>query len=499
MDTERTWLQNLLPKALHACAVGLLVTGQTAAADWPTWRGPFGNGSAADCAQPLDPDLTKARLVWKSSDVILSSWGYPGKQSWLGFGSPVIADGRVFIALPEGDGEQIDPARKTAVEEMRAKIGDLKRFLTDELVAKVSCIDVGDVVYGLDAKTGETLWRRAWPKRGMNCWTENGSGHHHLVYGVGTVFGVGVAGHVFALDAASGEVRWEARPFADLGDITKMEAEWAKAKASGSVPGRGVGSGWLTEAPVHADGVVVFGGGGRLVAYDAASGKELWRQDGLLGRWTSPLIWRNGGTAQVLCAKENLTLLDLRSGRPVWQQTCIATVATPALSGEVVVLRTDEGQGTVAAYRLSAAGAQELWRWSGKPQSPGQSNSPVIHHGRVYLNVKTPGGDAVSKYFWLCLDLATGTQLGLAPCVDFAPKAWASAVASNGILFISPHNASGRKCLAIIADPADFKVLKPVPFPVDGCNSTSLAIVDGRLYSRGLDGIYCHDLRQQDR
>ena len=468
----------------------LLLAASLPAVEWPTWRGPFGNGSAQDCDRPLLSDLSKAKRLWKSEDTIMSSWGYPKKQSWLGFASPVISDGRVFVFLPEGDGERIDPKRKVKVEEMRNKIGALK-FLTDELIAKVSCIDVDDVVYCLDAKTGKTLWRRSWPKRAMNCWTENGAGHHTMCAADGMAFASGTAGHVYCLDAKTGEVRWEHRPFAGLKGVKKMEADWAKAKETGSIPARGVGSPDFCAAPAYADGVVIFGGGSSLIAYDAKSGAELWRQSNVLGKFGSPLVWRSSGQGKdsFITAGSKIQAWEPRTGKALWQVEGASANCTPAIDGNRLVTREKDGP---ICYKMSATGAEKVWQWDKKPV--GCTNSPVIHHGRVYAIVGKPRGEDAG-FWWVCVDLNSGKELSL---VKNASKPWSSAIASNGLLFISPHNSVSRKICVIEIDETENKLtrIKDTPFPVDGCNSVAFSIVDGLLYTRGLDGIYCHDLRR---
>src|ERR1035437_1430219 len=61
-----------------------------AAADWPSWRGPLQNGAAKDVATIADSLPTNTwKAIWESEPISGDSEG--------GFGSPVVANGRVYL------------------------------------------------------------------------------------------------------------------------------------------------------------------------------------------------------------------------------------------------------------------------------------------------------------------------------------------------------------------------------------------------------------------
>lgn len=83
--------------------------------DWPQWRGPDRNGVAPSSPKLIDslpPDGPK--LLWKSEYIPFGWWG--------GWGSPVVAEGKVFLYVhwvhPNGGGNYIRPITAELLEAM---------------------------------------------------------------------------------------------------------------------------------------------------------------------------------------------------------------------------------------------------------------------------------------------------------------------------------------------------------------------------------------------
>ncbi|MEM9701493.1 MAG: PQQ-binding-like beta-propeller repeat protein [Planctomycetota bacterium] len=84
-----------MPRLIAALAVLAFPSAPVSlsAADWPQWRGPTFDGATAEAGLPADWSGTgDGRIAWKAS--------LPGQ----GGGTPVIADGRVFLTAAEGVG-----------------------------------------------------------------------------------------------------------------------------------------------------------------------------------------------------------------------------------------------------------------------------------------------------------------------------------------------------------------------------------------------------------
>jgi alcohol dehydrogenase (cytochrome c) len=126
--------------------------------------------------------------------------------------------------------------------------------------------EVHDTVVALDPRTGLKIWSFTPTLKEVNE-VGAGFGPGQTTRGVailnGTVYLATLDDHLYALDAKTGAVRWNA---------TVIESDaWANAFA-------------ITEAPMAIDGKIIVGAGGGegpvrgfLDAYDAKTGKRLWR------------------------------------------------------------------------------------------------------------------------------------------------------------------------------------------------------------------------------
>ena len=167
----------------------------------------------------------------------------------------------------------------------------------------------------------------------------------------GVVYAIDATGRVTAHALSDGEERWSAR----------LQGDEREGQGGGFIPfigGRG-------------DAVLTFGGGlawdaGRLyahsggkfiVALDAASGEELWRQTALTPFHSAPTV--SDARVYVTTDDNELLALDAGSGEVLWTHRSITetarlitapspavlgdTVIAPFTSGEVVALRAPNG------------------------------------------------------------------------------------------------------------------------------------------------------------
>lgn len=170
-----------------------------------------------------------------------------------------------------------------------ARLGGAWRMPFEEGTSKAAPVVVDGVmyvtstkaVYALDGATGAVKWRHQ-PDKGLSYNTKG------VAVGGGAVYVPLGDTRVLALDAATGAVRWSTAVAADL-----------QAK-------------FMTAAPAFADGLVIqpvsggdIGALGRIVALDGATGEERWRfvvipGPGEPGHETWPQgsdIWKRGGGA----------------------------------------------------------------------------------------------------------------------------------------------------------------------------------------------------------
>src|SRR4029453_7691650 len=211
------------------------------AADWPEWRGPLRTGESPTADPPLAG--SEARDVRGRGEV-------PG----LGLGSPIVLGDRVLVstAVP---GEK-DPAGRDFV------------------------------VVALDRKDGKQRWKTV-----LHSEVPHEGKHDHNRFASASLLTDGKRLYayfgsrgLYALDL-SGKVLWEKQ-------LGKMQTR--------------NGFGEATSPALHGDTLVVPGdheGRDFIVALDAASGKERWRQErDEPTTWATPLVVNGEGAPQVVVA-----------------------------------------------------------------------------------------------------------------------------------------------------------------------------------------------------
>jgi outer membrane protein assembly factor BamB len=247
------------------------------AEDWPQWRGSGRDG------------------VWHETDI---SKQFPAEGltvRWrapvgLGFSSPVIANGRVYV---------------TAALVDRPKIR-----------GRVLCFQ---------ESTGVLLWAFARQKANYPAWAfvpgQEPSPNATPVVHEGKVFATGPQAHtLYCLEAASGDLVWER----DLAHDYQIE-ETATLSASPLVDG---------------DRLILQVGGkpdACVVAFDRKSGREIWKSLDEAAGQSSPVIIEAGGRRQLIVwTTQSVSSLDPATGRLFWREAFAAghsgAVATPVFS-----------------------------------------------------------------------------------------------------------------------------------------------------------------------
>jgi outer membrane protein assembly factor BamB len=200
----------------------------------------------------------------------------------------------------------------------------------------------------------------------------------------GRVYTFGATGIVNALDAGNGAVVWSRSAASDTG---------------AEVPTWGFSS-----SPLAVGDIVIVAAGGRLVAYDVATGNPRWfaKSDG--GSYSSPHLMTIGGVTQVLMVSGvGATSITPADGEQLWQHPWRGfPIVQPALTADgdvLIVAGGDSGTRRVAvAHRPSGWTAEERWTSNGlKPYF----NDLVVHKGHAF------GFDA---RILACIDLKDGTR-----------------------------------------------------------------------------------------
>ncbi|HEX4952924.1 MAG TPA: PQQ-binding-like beta-propeller repeat protein [Thermoanaerobaculia bacterium] len=286
---------------------------------------------------------------------------WPGTLSKLwsvevgeGHSSPVVAGGKVFVLSRQGE---------------------------EERVAALSPAD------------GRTLWSASYPAPyQMNpAAFSHGKGPKATpAWADGRLFTFGISGILSAFDAEKGTLLWRK-------DFT------GRFKTTSPLYGT------ATSPLVDGSRVIVWAGGhgqGALLAFDAATGKELWAQPVDGPGYASPVVAEMAGVRQLVTQSEGQLLgISLERGEVLWQAPFSTEYTqnsvTPLVMGDVVIVSgLDKG---LAAMRIVKKGAgfalEPVWR---NEEVPLYLSSPVLAGDRVC------GISHKRKGQLFCVDAKTG-------------------------------------------------------------------------------------------
>ena len=395
--------------------------------------------------ETLNPTLRGKKLDEFIEQWITDNLDKKQKQLYGGFIGGRFRKGKLAIPLADYDKIQKAQDKPFASAAEFQKWIDAQEFPDHVKQAVLDAVPptrrvAEDTVVCLDLATGKTVWKAKAPgePRGRSC-----SSTPAVIDG--KVFALGSA-QVYCLDASTGKQLW-ATP----------------------LPGKAPGS-----SPLVSEGVVVANVG-KLAGYDAASGRELWRQEKVGGGNSSPVPWSAAGRALVLCNSRNeITAVDLQTGAIVWA-TPGGGDSTPAISGDILVAQVRNPKTAFAAVKLSATGAERLWSHAFDPLRT--QSSPIVHDGLAFL---------MDDNLHYCWELATGKLKWEAP----VPSTIASPALADGKIFVLVNN--GNNLQIVRATGAERVDLGKANVRATWCPSPTVA--DGKLLLRMKDRVKCFNL-----
>jgi outer membrane protein assembly factor BamB len=336
-----------------------------------------------------------------------------------------------------------------------------------------------------------------------------------MAYADGRVYAVGSTMRVRCLDAGTGERVWE-QP---LGPITKaLEAD----RADGSAKGHRIrmrNRDWGFAPVVHAGSVITNDMSGGVVAFDAKTGRLRWRTPKVAWKNSTVHPWSPGGRATVIVAGlPAISCLDATDGSALWRipASCYRGIT---VSGDLLAYREsvgppdgstrdpqnakDPANHVCVVMQLDLQEPRQLWHTPLKPKIDGKvvkeqfSNyvRPQIVDGRLYLS----GG------LWTdCFDARTGKHLARLKAKGGVRNAGHLMSAHGRLLSVVDGKHGTTRIAVYTTDPGAFRPTGPdaewtPPHP----NTTSYGpcmlhpVVDGRIFIRGHDAVYCYDLRKR--
>jgi hypothetical protein len=404
---------------------------------WPQWRGRRRDGIS---------DETKLLHRWPEGGPRLL-WQTEGLGR--GYSAPIITGGRIYVT------------------------GDVMEQLC---------------VFALDLEgrrvwqaTNGRAWEGAYPGARASC-----------TYSEERLFHLNAHGRVACLDAGTGREVWAA-------DV----AERYGAKVNT----------WAYSENLLVDGAVVVAtpGGSKalMVALDKKTGTTVWASEPLrLGKsddpahqrlaeppgepdnasYASPILFTLGGRRHLVnCSQRHLFGADADTGRLLWSRPMptpyLVIAVTPVLVGDGVYVTAPDAE-LRGLYRLSceASGVHVEHVWTGALDT--------CHGGLVFADGKLFGSFYRSKT-WACLDARSGET-----------QAQVKGLAKGSVLY-----ADGR--FYCLSEEGEMALLEPTSRGFDVVGRFRLVpgpktdvwthpvILDGRLYLRFHETLFCYDIRQR--
>lgn len=410
------------------------IAGAADSRDWPQWRGPHRDDLSTDTGLLKKWTDGGPPLVWQAHGL------------GAGFSSVAISGNRIYTM-----GDRTD----------------------------------GQYVLALNLADGKTVWAT----RIGEVWDDSGAPGPRGTPSVDgdSLYAIGTDGEVVALDAATGQIRWQHSMVRDYNG--KMMSDWK-----------------FSESPlVDGDKLVFTPGsfGALLAAVDKHTGKDIWRAEGgaRVGTagsngagYASMVISEGAGVRQyVQLAGRGLFGVNAQNGKILWSYNRIANdvanIPTPVVKGDYVFASTGYGAGSVL-LKLESSGdgvaAKEVYFLDGK-------TFQNHHGGFVLVGGYIYGGQGHNNGFPICLDFLTGKVMWGG---NFRPEGTSGSAAvayADGHLYFRYQNGVMK---LIEASPDSYK--ETGTFHIPGARLPSWShpvILDGKLYLREQDTLFCYNVR----
>jgi outer membrane protein assembly factor BamB len=339
------------------------------AGNWPQWRGPEGQGISAETGLPVEWSPIK-NIKWKTA------------IAGRGHSSPIVWGNRIFLTTAL-DGDVI-PGAKAGVTH---KLLDGTDFVHPDAMGadrkhtfKVIC---------LDRDTGKILWERVAYEGAVA-----DSRHQKASFASSTPVTDGK--YVFAFFGTEGLYAYD------------YQGKLVWKQTLGTIGTASVGYG--VSPIIYKDFVIMqcddSGGKSFISAFHRKTGKQVWRTERKVDvTWSSPVLVRAGNrTELVASAAEAIIAYDPATGKELWRHKGLESnaVPTPVIMKDLVVVTS--GSPRKIALALKGGGSGDV---TGTPQLVWSYNkgtayvpSPILYGDYLYLMT---GNGSIS-----CLQARTG-------------------------------------------------------------------------------------------
>ncbi len=403
-----------------------------AGADWTRFRGPDGTGISDDTGLPT---------TWSASENIVWKTPLPG----FGASSPITLGDKIFLTAYSGYGlDKDEPGEQ------------------DKLMLHAMC---------LDRATGKILWDKTTDPRLPE--TEYDAGRISLhgyasatpvTDGEAVYFFVGKSGVLkYSLD---GELLWQVSVGTEVD-----KHRW--------------GSG---ASPILYEDLIIVNASAEsqsIRALRKGNGEEVWRVDGIVDSWSTPLVvtTADGGKELVVVERFRVLGLDPAEGTKLWLCNKPSDYVCPSVIANdgVVYIINSRFKAMLLAIRTGGRGdvtnSHVLWtkKWTTRV------STPVLYEGHLYA-IDQSGAAS-------CINIKTGEEL-YSERMDISgagDKIYASVVAADGKLY-GVTRLDGTVVLAL---QPEFQKLAHNHLGDDSVFNATPTISNGQLLLRSDKALYC--------
>ena len=319
-----------------------------------------------------------------------------------------------------------------------------------------------DVIWCLDAKSGEILWDYAYGAKATPsaAYDEGHRGGTNSTPSVvdGAVYVLNREGSLYCFDAVEGDIRWHQNY------VEELELE---------IPTWG-----FAASPLVLDDVVIVNVG-QVLALDKKTGAVRWRSEKLGHAYSTPTDFEFAGTPALAVFNSNgLAVLDRTDGSTIavreWSTPYDINAASPIVIGDRIYVSSGQQRGN-AMLRLTKGGLETVWE---NKHMGNKMSGCVLIGGHLYgfheMVLRCISLDGEVR--WSHRGLGYGALMG-----------------ADGKLIILDDTGN---LLVARATPEGFELLSQAKVLDGGVYWTRPVLVDGRIYCRNnLGDLVCRDHR----
>lgn len=396
----------LLIVLMSVCAV---------ADDWPNWRGPQHNGISYEVNWGGDWATCEPNVLWE-------------RQVGTGFSSIAVAEGQLYT------------------------MGNSNLVVGRETIAH-------DVVYCLNANSGEILWTHAYPAVLAPNSYEGGPSATPTIAN-SKVYTLSKQGMAYCLDANDGEVLWQRDLVANYG---------VRAPT------------WGFAGSPYVDGdLVIYNAGTHGLALYSADGTLAWLTGTGKPGYSTPVPFDfEGQHYLVLMGEKTFAAVHARTGQVLWEHPWVtrynANIPDPIVDSNLVFVSTGYQEGS-ALFDVATGQVRELWF---QKNMQTWLNSSVLWQG--YLYGPNDNGKALT-----CVERSTGKII------------WSQGGFGNGSVTLADGKliilSQGGELSIAEASSASYRQLCKGRILTGKCWSVPV-LANGKIYARNATGkLVCVDV-----